>query len=416
MIDIYDKIIKNLNVILFYNETTILLRIDQNFYDSVSRLINISNNIEISEKLEAKQTKDYILLMESITEKKFVIEDFFNVDLVLATNELDNIKNIVKKLIKKDIEEISLILKKELIEDLEKKEAIESDNLKKENHQIKSNNKIPTNNENSASFEQRNASSIHQIANTMIEQQAQALVFMDIRNGKLYRYTSKPKSIPIVKNVLLVLVALLAIILLVTNIVALTFSSPTGNVLQVFAYGPLNADIQNWLVLNSRGWFYNILPFFGVFSIAFSVFSFSKNVKTNDNVKYSMRILTYVLPMIVFVVFTFFSLSGNVVLNWSKIINNGALSTESAIIKNWTYTSINETSFDRLLIIFVFTIIGYVVCGLIFLLIVVSSNYKPKEDYEKLSTIRQGYVNDIKSGKIDLTDPSMQPPRRRFPF
>lgn len=194
MINIYDKIIKNLNVVLFYRETTILLSIDQNFYDSVSKLINICNYIEMNEKTEVKQTPDYILLMETITEKKLIIEELKSIDLSKTNDELDNMKNIVKNAIKKDIEEISLILKKELIDKLDKKENIDIENSNNQNDQVVNNDETSFNS--NSSFEQRNANSINQIANSMIEQQAQTLMLMDMNNGKLYRYTTKPKIIP----------------------------------------------------------------------------------------------------------------------------------------------------------------------------------------------------------------------------
>ena len=271
MINIYNKIIKNLNVVLFYKETTILLSIDQNFYNSVSNLINISNYIENSEKIEVKQTSDYILLMETITEKKFIIEELESLDLSKVTSELENMKDIVKTVIKKDIEEISLILKKELINKLDKKENDEAKTSNIQDNQSTNTEKPSFNNPDSSTFEQRNASSINQIANSMIEQQAQSLMFMDMNNGKLYRFTSKPKIIPIIKYILLVLVALLAVILLVSSIMSLTFSAPTG--IPVFGFkNPLDGSPRSMLILNNPdNIFGNIFIYMGIALIAFSV-------------------------------------------------------------------------------------------------------------------------------------------------
>ena len=417
MINIYNKIIKNLNVVLFYKETTILLSIDQNFYNSVSNLINISNYIENSEKIEVKQTSDYILLMETITEKKFIIEELESLDLSKVTSELENMKDIVKTVIKKDIEEISLILKKELINKLDKKENDEAKTSNIQDNQSTNTEKPSFNNPDSSTFEQRNASSINQIANSMIEQQAQSLMFMDMNNGKLYRFTSKPKIIPIIKYILLVLVALLAVILLVSSIMSLTFSAPTG--IPVFGFkNPLDGSPRSMLILNNPdNIFGNIFIYMGIALIAFSVISPLKKNKSNENIRYSMRISTYIMPVIFFLLISsVFTINGNVVFSWDNILKNISNPTTSWTDNKITYTSINIDAYDRLLTIFVLTIIAYIIIGIIFLLFVVSHNYKPKEDFEKLNTIRQNYIDDIKSGKIDMSDPNMFPPPRRFPF
>ncbi len=422
MISIYEKIIKNLNVVLFYKETTILLSIDQNFYNSVSNLINICNYIENNEKLEVKQTPDYILLMESITEKKFIIEELENIDLSNVTNELDNMKIIVKNAIKKDIEEISLILRKELIDKLDKKESDEAKTSNiVEDKTIDKEKESFNNNPNLGTFEQRNASSINQIANSMIEQQAQSLMFMDMNNGKLYRFTSKPKIIPIIKNILLVLVALLAVILLVSSIISLTFSGVNGSI-PVFAFiSPIVNPYKDMLVLNNpNNIFGNIFIYIGMALIAFSVISSLKKSRSNENIRYSMKISTYIMPVIFFLLISSienFSISGTVVFSWTKIFNNLDKTGITWVWPNGIQCiSINLDAYDRLLAIFVLTIIAYVIIGIIFLLFVVSHNYKPKDDFEKLNSIRQSYINDIKSGKIDMSDPSMFPPPRRFPF
>ena len=421
MISIYEKIIKNLNVVLFYKETTILLSIDQNFYNSVSNLINICNYIENNEKLEVKQTPDYILLMESITEKKFIIEELENIDLSNVTNELDNMKIIVKNAIKKDIEEISLILRKELIGKLDKKESDEAKTSNiVEDKTIDKETESFNNNPNLGTFEQRNASSINQIANSMIEQQAQSLMFMDMNNGKLYRFTSKPKIIPIIKNILLVLVALLAVILLVSSIISLTFSaSGVTKAIPVFAFiDPLNGEPGSMLILNNPdNIFGNIFIYIGIALIAFSVISPLRKTKLNENVRYSIRISTYIMPVIFFLLISsIFQINGNVVFSWESMFNNKDILPASWTSNGITYVPINLDAYDRLLAIFVLTIIAYVIIGIIFLLFVVSHNYKPKDDFEKLNSIRQSYINDIKSGKIDMSDPSMFPPPRRFPF
>jgi hypothetical protein len=130
-----------------------------------------------------------------------------------------------------------------------------------------------------------------------------------------------------------------------------------------------------------------------------------------------MRISTYIMPVIFFLLISsVFTINGNVVFSWDNILKNISNPTTSWTDNKITYTSINIDAYDRLLTIFVLTIIAYIIIGIIFLLFVVSHNYKPKEDFEKLNTIRQNYIDDIKSGKIDMSDPNMFPPPRRFPF
>lgn len=419
---IYKQLVKKLSVIFQHEKTINLLKTDDIFKKTIKDNINVILNYETKYKKNDNRSKEFLNAYKSITSKTIKLAKLDLKDLDGIEDTINSITFILKNVLKMSWDDIyaSFSAKKDQkalnTTDVEEIESYDAKPIN--DHEIPKNNSSASSNGSSfnnynkpfdaETFINRSGTSVEDIANNLINQQADQLLYRDIVQNKFYQYDSKPKLMVWLKLAFFGMTVLFFLMLLISIIINWVYSSKTY------------PNIDNWFFLeipvadkDSKGVAFKLpftqwLLFFLIMICGgFYISNYIKRFK-NDNVKYSFSIAP-----VVFIGFFFF-------LNFLMgFINNSPmiLLFEGKIqaVQNLTGTAYVQIDANGTLRSFHFTnsvlyplVLGAAVTEAIqFFTVIITivfgisvNSIKPKKDIEKIKELKNKYINGLKNGTI----------------
>lgn len=288
----YDLAVKYVDIVLLAPKTVQLLKTNENFEQIISRAINFVTYYEENYEIPSTNATKFTQAYYSLVNKNVLFDEKFN----YADNDevLDNINYIgvfVKNITGMDWAALEASLKtnngvegvsadasnetktpKEESVDAQRVDASEANNWSNQSNSGYSN-------QNSYNFNTNAYGNFNpnDIAETIIGQQAAAMLNMNILSGKVYQYKTKPVVIPILKYLLTATFILMTILTIISFALLIYTSSRTSLYLPVIGSSTFQ-KATNW----ASAFPYQMLMF--ILTTAMLTFSLVRTNK-NDNFK-----------------------------------------------------------------------------------------------------------------------------------
>ncbi len=389
----FENIINLLNEKLSFvtvnSETINLLKTDEKFDSIFSNLLATLITLEEKNKVKDKKSTDLKEAYKTITNKEFNGKciEFNDVDDI--EDQLNYIDVYLKNTFGNDFfdKNNNSNSKEEVLEATKIVDGQEVHNF----NDTKNNNKF-----NAEEYLKHNNVTIDQMADQMVNQQAQILLNKDIMNNKIYKFDSKPKIVVFLKFLNNIIFLLLACSCLIFGIMSFTnqyISKFVENSTEKFYFISGGPDASVFQIMGIV-----LLVLFAMVKLFYEIKFFK-----NDNYKYSIK-LSYVFFLIL--IFIFFIID---YINFLKMYPNSKSLIDSAfnidqgvLVETVGGKYINTSNAYNILevqfyfIILILSLFGVLLINSLILIII-----KPRIDVERLQKIVSQYVQDIKNGKIN---------------
>lgn len=378
----YQAVVADLDVIVLAKPTLDLLKTNADFQHLVSKDITIVQEYEQKYEVTSENLTRFANAFQSITGKEFIPVSSININDEIETKDTIKYNRVfIKNITHLDFNDIANSLKPQT----EKVETQET--TKEEASQAMAAGTVGESNNN---FNNGYAAGVYnKISNEateqFINQAAVSVLNYHVAKGDVYIFQNKPKIIPILKWITIVLYG----ILFVLNVVALVFSILAKDVIVNKVENDGKQEILKWGDIGGALPFQIIQLLLLAMIIGMCIWSIFKSFKNeNQRYKFSWGInLFYIL---------FIFLFGMLAMGLSK-----ALTIDSQInqIKSWNINNLDAV--NNLLICVYINYAIYGILGLMVLIIVIGAICNPKRDFARIQQLVQQYANQIRSGEID---------------
>lgn len=391
--ELYDTCLKYLDISFLSSDLKELLTNNSNFKLLIGKMISIIYYYEENKIIEETNYSRLENAYKTITNKEFELSKFDN------ENDFDEIVAFFPVLISnslhKSIEEIENSISQKTVD----KKLLTS---KEEQKNIEENevNNFDPNSMMNAMGGFFNASNMNQIADQMMYQAGQVLLNTKIASGEVYKFSTKPKLIPIIKYLISALFILVPILMIASIAILGVMSGKVEIYLNIN-----NKEEVVQLTLFSWTSILNLIVYLLI--VGMITYSLIKNNK-NENFKYrlnwgSLAIYLFIAWLTIFLQATD---SLDPVFHWDNLKNE----LQDFISKNPDHYDTKAISLFEKYRIIQFVIFGAL--GTITILVVLGAVFNPKVDNNRMQELLQKYVEDIRSGRVDFD--SMGSQRGRF--
>lgn len=403
----YDLAVKYVDIVLLAPKTVQLLKTNENFEQIISRAINFVTYYEENYEIPSTNATKFTQAYYSLVNKNVLFDEKFN----YADNDevLDNINYIgvfVKNITGMDWAALEASLKtnngvegvsadasnetktpKEESVDAQRVDASEANNWSNQSNSGYSN-------QNSYNFNTNAYGNFNpnDIAETIIGQQAAAMLNMNILSGKVYQYKTKPVVIPILKYLLTATFILMTILTIISFALLIYTSSRTSLYLPVIGSSTFQ-KATNW----ASAFPYQMLMF--ILTTAMLTFSLVRTNK-NDNFKYRFAWIwpAIYLALLLFITFVQSGVNGSIVFNYNEFLS-------------WFLPPSNPdvAAANQHFLVYIETFRGiqlalYGLLALSVVLIVAAALLNPKRDLQRLQELLDQYADDIRYGRVNPDD------------
>lgn len=388
--ELYNQIIKELDIIVLATPTISLLKTDSLFQGVVSECVGIVNYFETKYDIANGSTSRYMQAYFTICNKQLT----FNDDPKLYKNTID-LKDKVNYLntylinkIGKSFDDLESLFKtnnsnNQLENDQSKQTSLEQENYSDHhNHPISDEEVL-----------RQNGYTMRDVADQLINTQASILLQKNIANGTVFIYTSKPKIIPFIKIITFIL------------FLGLTAMTIASYVVLMLDGAELYYNFTTSNPVGTKYRFVTVIPYIPIIIclfISFIGFSIIKNMN-NDNAKFFM-------PWGWLSFFVFFIFVITMTSNESQIFLFNRLGTFDNVFKhggnvdangNWTVAA--QQAINLINIWKIFQFVTYGLLGGIVICIVSAAIFNPKRDIDRIQQLLHQYATEIRNGEIDTS-------------
>ena len=388
---IYKTAIKYLDIAVLSSESIQLIKEDHKFQKAFLDCLGVTNYFETKYEIGNGSTSRYAQAFFAICNQKPNIDDNPSLYSKDKTNE-EKVAFLNKYLVEKTKKSFD-DLENEFKANLNQTNELNKNNNANENQTTKSD----TSNDSSTTpppmsdeeLLRKSGYTLHDVADQLINSQAQVLLQRNIAKGKVFIYKNKPKIILVIKFItlvaffLLVLLSITSFILLMTQSGKFSINWGVGSdnkpIIQQFYFTPF-PYIQLLILL----------------IIGMLIFSIIRNWK-NENSRYFMPWgwISFCIVFLLIIISTSTEIR-LFLFNWSSSTKNNILPPEDGANINGVLKIIN-----------VWQILQYCTYGLIGLIIVcviTAVIFNPKRDVERISQLLEQYAREIRDGEIDSSE------------
>ena len=388
---IYKTAIKYLDIAVLSSESIQLIKEDHKFQKAFLDCLGVTNYFETKYEIGNGSTSRYAQAFFAICNQKPNIDD----NPSLYSKDKDNEEKVAflnKYLVEKTKKSFD-DLDNEFKANLNQTNELNKNNNANENQTTKSDtsNDSPTTPPPMSDEEllRKSGYTLHDVADQLINSQAQVLLQRNIAKGKVFIYKNKPKIILVIKFITLVSFFLLVLLSITSFILLMTQSGKFS-----INWG---VDANNKPIIQQ--FYFTPFPYIQLLIlliIGMLIFSIIRNWK-NENSRYFMPWgwISFCIVFLLIIISTSTEIR-LFLFNWSSNMREN-------IIK-----SNNGTNIDGVLkIINVWQILQYCTYGLIGLIIVcviTAVIFNPKRDVERISQLLEQYAREIRDGEIDSSE------------
>lgn len=388
---IYKTAIKYLDIAVLSSESIQLIKEDHKFQKAFLDCLGVTNYFETKYEIGNGSTSRYAQAFFAICNQKPNIDD----NPSLYSKDKDNEEKVAflnKYLVEKTKKSFD-DLDNEFKANLNQTNELNKNNNANENQTTKSD----TSNDSSTppppmsdeELLRKSGYTLHDVADQLINSQAQVLLQRNIAKGKVFIYKNKPKIILVIKFITLVSFFLLVLLSITSFILLMTQSGKFS-----INWG---LDSNNQAVI--QPFHFTPFPYIQILIlliIGMLIFSIIRNWK-NENSRYFMPWgwISFCIVFLLIIISTSTEIR-LFLFNWSSNMKDNIIESN------------NGANIDGVLkIINVWQILQYCTYGLIGLIIVcvvTAVIFNPKRDVERISQLLEQYAREIRDGEIDSSE------------
>ena len=389
---IYKTAIKYLDIAVLSSESIQLIKEDHKFQKAFLDCLGVTNYFETKYEIGNGSTSRYAQAFFAICNQKPNIDD--NPSLYSKDKDNEEKVGFLNKYLVEKTKKSFDDLDNEFKANLNQTNELNKNNNANENQTTKSN----TSNDSSTTpppmsdeeLLRKSGYTLHDVADQLINSQAQVLLQRNIAKGKVFIYKNKPKIILVIKFITLVSFFLLVLLSITSFILLMTQSgkfsinwgldSNNKPVIQPFHFTPF-PYIQILILL----------------IIGMLIFSIIRNWK-NENSRYFMPWgwISFCIVFLLIIISTSTEIR-LFLFNWSSNMKDNIIESNNG-----------ANNIDGVLkIINVWQILQYCTYGLIGLIIIcviTAVIFNPKRDVERISQLLEQYAREIRDGEIDSSE------------
>ncbi|MGL4950788.1 MAG: hypothetical protein ACRC4M_03080 [Mycoplasma sp.] len=435
--EIYNECVKNVSVLFLYEDTVKLIKSDETLRGIITDSLDIIHTYETLNKSKDSKAEDFEIAFKTITSKSYTskvidknqyeeFEDKLSFLPIYIKNNLKSEWGSIIDSFKGNLNLAAVLTNNAQNQSTDKVETVETE-------KVESTNNTNTNqsfNFNNKEFVEKNIN-MDQMADQILNQQANMMLLSDIRENKFYQFDSKPSAYIWAKWVYYISIICFGLALISWLCIFLFTKQgffffgeniPLAPVLKDEFYKSFAPNITSFGVGGYTYWISIIVGGAMLFSGLKKMSTlFMKNA--NDNMKYSHRSM-YTFWIILVLIFTILSpfwasmFSGSGVgnganyFNWLSIadkyadvsgeiiVNDGSANGVKFVIDNASYIGAMKA----------ISSLSYVLIGLVVLVIVtnvIMKSIAPKPDVARIQAQINQYKSDIKSGKVQAPSAGM---------
>ena len=388
---IYKTAIKYLDIAVLSSESIQLIKEDHKFQKAFLDCLGVTNYFETKYEIGNGSTSRYAQAFFAICNQKPNIDDNPSLYSKDKTNE-EKVAFLNKYLVEKTKKSFD-DLENEFKANLNQTNELNKNNNANENQTTKSD----TSNDSSTTpppmsdeeLLRKSGYTLHDVADQLINSQAQVLLQRNIAKGKVFIYKNKPKIILVIKFITLVAFFLLVLLSITSFILLMTQSGKFS-----INWG---VDANNKPIIQQ--FYFTPFPYIQLLIlliIGMLIFSIIRNWK-NENSRYFMPWgwISFCIVFLLIIISTSTEIR-LFLFNWSSSTKNNILPPEDGANINGVLKIIN-----------VWQILQYCTYGLIGLIIVcviTAVIFNPKRDVERISQLLEQYAREIRDGEIDSSE------------
>ncbi len=433
--DIYETLIQNVSIISLHDKTINLLKKDKTLQETIECYINAIYTYEQAAKPKSPKAADLKAGYDAIVGVELSLKKLTKQQLEDLEDKIHFLPIYISNSLGLDWDELMTSFNKS---DKSKNNisnpllaAAVGANASTNNAKAERVNAEQTE-FNASDFMRKNNVTMDQIAEGMIEQQAQAILWKQIGEGKFYRYSSKPSFFIWMKWALFALWILCAIVLLIQQFAPMAIGSSTVYMLLDQLPGTSTTQGPTFTIDNKDSWktiLNNILPIpnntTGILGAVVSLIvpaciilyavNQVRNYK-NDNAKFTCKtFMTWLIVFSILWLFTPYFNFADKLFDFSRLEHYKNIvyhNVDGSAINSITYKgdtgtinlSINQSKvYDIIMIISICTILYLALSGVAVLVSIAIIVTRPKNDTERIMAKIAEIKEDIKSGRIDLS-------------
>lgn len=388
---IYKTAIKYLDIAVLSSESIQLIKEDHKFQKAFLDCLGVTNYFETKYEIGNGSTSRYAQAFFAICNQKPNIDDNPSLYSKDKANE-EKVAFLNKYLVEKTKKSFD-DLDNEFKANLNQTNELNKNNNANENQTTKSD----TSNDSSTTHPpmsdeellRKSGYTLHDVADQLINSQAQVLLQRNIAKGKVFIYKNKPKIILVIKFITLVSFFLLVLLSITSFILLMTQSGKFS-----INWG---LDSNNQAVI--QPFHFTPFPYIQILIlliIGMLIFSIIRNWK-NENSRYFMPWgwISFCIVFLLIIISTSTEIR-LFLFNWSSNMKDNIIESN------------NGANIDGVLkIINVWQILQYCTYGLIGLIIVcvvTAVIFNPKRDVERISQLLEQYAREIRDGEIDSSE------------